>query len=155
MRIAADLLTQEAFAPFGTVLSVPLTPGWDRIHDAVQNLRDTAKLNLAVGLAEPKAFPLHSNKMERHRYSSQTFVPMDAESWLVMVAPDAPDGRPDMHNARAFLANANQIVTYNKDVWHHPAIVFNRPARFTVLTWKDDSADDVELVDVPSFEVTS
>ena len=46
--------------------------------------------------------------MERHEFSSQTFVPVDVVRWLIVVAPHATQGGPDMAKARAFIANGQQ-----------------------------------------------
>ncbi|MGK7871700.1 ureidoglycolate lyase, partial [Falsiroseomonas sp. E2-1-a20] len=94
-----------------------------------------------------------STTMERHQYSSQSFVPMDAGRWIAIVAPHGADGAPDMARAQAFIARADQGVTYGADVWHHPFTVIDRPGRFAVFMWKDGSAADDEFVQVAPFEV--
>jgi ureidoglycolate lyase len=92
--------------------------------------------------------------IERHRSSSQSFVPMEAGRWLAIVAPHAMEGGgPDMARARAFLARPDQGITYGPDVWHHPFTVLDREARFAVLIWRDGTTGDEEFVDVAPFTV--
>jgi ureidoglycolate lyase len=91
--------------------------------------------------------------MERHLHSSQSFIPIEAGRWLVLVAPHGADGGPDMTRARAFLARPDQGVTYGADVWHHPSTVFDRIARFAIVMWKDGTSADDEFVEVPPFEL--
>ena len=153
MRLILEPLTAEAFAPFGEVLAAPAAPGRDYIDAALENRRAQAKPSLSVSTKAPTAQPLASTTMERHLHSSQSFVPMEAGRWLVLVAPHGADGGPDMARARAFLARPDQGVTYGADVWHHPSTVFDRTARFAVFMWKDGSPADDEFVEVPRFEV--
>ncbi len=155
MRLTAEPLTAEAFAPFGEVLAAPAAPGRVHVEGALANRRPHAKPSLYFTCKEPSALPLASKVMERHLHSSQSFVPMEAGRWLVVVAPHGADGGPDMARARAFLARPDQGVTYGANVWHHPFTVIDRTARFAVFMWKDGGPEDDEFVDVPSFEVVA
>lgn len=38
-------------------------------------------------------------------------------AYLVVVAKNAPDGRPDVATVRAFVANTSQGIVYNTAVW--------------------------------------
>lgn len=155
MRLTARPLTAEAFAPFGEVLEAPAAPGRVYFDRALANLRPAAAPSLSIVVKEPDAAPpLRSAVMERHPFSSQSFVPLDAGRWLVVVAPPAAEGGgPDMARALAFLARCDQGVTYGANVWHHPFTVLDRPARFVVVMWRDGTPADDEFVDVPPFEI--
>jgi ureidoglycolate lyase len=153
MRLIARPLTSGAFAEFGDVLRAPDSPGRIYTEAALSNRRTQAVPSLSFTCKAPTALPLVSTTMERHRHSSQSFVPMEAGRWISVVAPHGPDGRPDMARARAFLACADQGVTYGADVWHHPFTVLDRPGRFAVFMWKDGSPADDEFVAVAPFEV--
>ncbi|MGE3995789.1 MAG: ureidoglycolate lyase [Variibacter sp.] len=147
-------LTAAAFAPFGDVLEAPPQVGRATFDGALANLRVSAKISLSLVHKLPTALPLESETMERHRWSSQTFLPLSAYRWLVVVAPHRPShDAPDMTKARAFLASGHQGVTYGADVWHHPFVVLDQPAQFAVATWKDGSSEDDEFVSVPPFAV--
>jgi ureidoglycolate lyase len=84
--------------------------------------------------------------MERHEFSSQSFLALDVARWLVIVAPKADGGGPDARRARAFLAGPGQGITYHADTWHHPLTVLDRAARFAVLIWLENSKTDEEFV---------
>ncbi|XDG04344.1 hypothetical protein ABKA04_003959 [Annulohypoxylon sp. FPYF3050] len=79
--------------------------------------------------------------LERHPFTTQTFVPLGASvetRYLVIVAPsrapDNPDknfpvprgdrlpgsGLPDLKGLRAFVATGAQAVTYGAGTWHAP-----------------------------------
>ena len=147
MIIKPEPLGAEAFAPFGDVLEAPSGPGRHFFADGLANRRPGAAPSLAVACVPPLAsLPLVAMRMERHEFSSQSFLALDAARWLVIVAPKAADGRPDTARVRAFLAGPGQGVTYRVDTWHHPLAVLDRPARFAVLIWLEHSATDEEFV---------
>jgi ureidoglycolate lyase len=84
--------------------------------------------------------------MERHRYSTQTFLPLDVERYVVVVAPHSADGTPDMRQARVFVVPSDTGISYGADTWHHPMIVLDRPGCFAVLLWRDGTSNDIETV---------
>jgi ureidoglycolate lyase len=151
--IAAPL-TAEAFAPFGDVFAAPSTPGRVVADRSVLNLRERARPSLFLALPEPvPTGPIVARMMERHRFSSQSFVPMGPARFLVLVAPHAEGGGPDMARARAFLASPGQGITYAPDVWHHGLTVLGAPVAFAVFMWRDGSADDEEFVTIDPLRV--
>ena len=106
-------------------------------------------LGLYLGLARPltaRALPFTAVEMERHRFSSQTFLPLDVARYLVLVAPNAEGGGPDMARARAFVADGSQGISYAAGTWHHPMTVFDRIGSFAVLTWLDGGPQDEQFV---------
>jgi ureidoglycolate lyase len=144
-------LTPEAFAPFGEVLAVPQTPGRVYYSGALASLRPAARPSLSLVRKEDfSSLPLQVTQMERHELSSQSFVPIEAGRWLVLVAPHTAAGGPDMRHARAFIAGPDQGVTYAANTWHHPLTILAGPAVFAVYMWLDGSTTDEEFVSLPS-----
>ncbi len=146
-------LDAEAFAPFGEVLAVPDLPGRAYFEGALASTRLDAWPSLSLTLREPSALPLTVTAMERHAFSSQSFVPLGPARWLVLVAPHAANGGPDMAQAKAFVAGPGQGVTYGRDVWHHGLTVLDQPTRFAVFMWRDGTVGDEEFVDVQPMTV--
>lgn len=154
MEIEARPLTAEAFAPFGDVFVAPTTPGRSYTEGALANARARAWPSLSVALPEPvPPGPVVAQVMERHAFSSQSFVPMGPGRFLVLVAPHAATGGPDMTRARAFVAGPGQGITYGMDVWHHGMTVLDVPLAFGVFMWRDGSAGDEEFVDIAPLTV--
>ncbi len=147
--IATTPLDAASFHPYGEVFEPP--PDYRRtyVSDALANGRATAHPSLSVIRVKPLAMPtLMVRKMERHEFSSQSFVPFDAGRYLVIVAPMSSIGGPDETGLRAFLARGDQGVTYGKNVWHHPLTVLDRDASFAITMWLDGSATDEQFVDL-------
>lgn len=154
MEIIAQPLTQDAFAPFGEVIDVPEAPGRNYYDDALGNLRPDARASLSLSFKpETPDRPLSTDYLERHEFSSQTFVPLDAARWLIVVAPHAAAGGPDILAARAFIASGRQGVTYRANTWHHGLTVLDRPARFAIFMWRDGGKGDEEFFTLPPYTV--
>ncbi|MBS0520361.1 MAG: ureidoglycolate lyase [Proteobacteria bacterium] len=154
MEITAHPLTREAFAAFGDVIDVPTEPGRTYYEDALGNLRPDARPSLSVSFrAETPDRPLRADLLERHEFSSQTFMPLDVGRWLVVVAPHAASGGPDLSRVQAFVATGRQGVTYRPDTWHHGLTVLDRPGRFAIFMWLDGSTGDEEFVPVAPFTI--
>jgi ureidoglycolate lyase len=147
ITLTPEPLTAEAFAPYGDVFEAP--EAGERVgRDETLSNRRAAKASASLLLATltPSTLPLQATLMERHRYSSQTFVPMAGGRYLVVVAPDAMAGGPDMAKARAFVAAPGQGITYRPSTWHHGMTVLDRDTAFAVFMWNDGSDDDTEFL---------
>ena len=148
--IRLEAVTAEAFAPFGLLLPAP-APGQPRLElsGELANLRETAKPRLSLATTAPRALPLTAIEMERHVHSSQTFVPIDCASYLVMVAPHGADDRPDPTGVKAFRVPGHVGVHYFADTWHHPLTALERAGSFVVLTFIDGGPEDEQFVKLP------
>lgn len=168
ISVNAEPLTPSTFAPFGAVISSqhtsgdsasanygtatklfklsPVTNNYDR---APSKIPSTANWNLFR--CSP---PLHlisndvysSKVLERHPYSTQTFLPLGRPAWetayMVIVAPDDPSGLPDLSGVRAFLCRGDQAVTYGASTWHAPMIALGATTDFAVLIHENGVSDE-------------
>ncbi|KAH8602477.1 ureidoglycolate hydrolase-like protein [Bisporella sp. PMI_857] len=113
--------------------------------------------------------------LERHPYTSQTFIPIGLSAaeqgkarYLVIVAPTlspspqdkslpVPDGTPgrglpDLTRIKAFVATGRQAITYGAGTWHAPMIAIGiRPVDFVVV----QSLNGVALEDCQEASWTS
>lgn len=152
--VQAQPLTAEAFAPFGDVIDVPSEAGRKYYEDALGNLRAGAWPSLSISQREPVTErPVRAELLERHEFSSQTFMPIESGRWLVIVAPHAAAGGPDLSGVRAFIATGKQGVTYRPNTWHHGHTVLERTSRFAVFMFRDGGTGDEEFVPVPPFTI--
>ncbi len=135
--IRTEPLAAEAFAPFGEVLEAAGPP--DRIinQDLCGRWHDRARLDfgdgragISVFLAEPRALPHRLAMVERHPEGSQAFLPMTAQPFLVIVAPDA-GGRPAA--PRAFVSSGAQGVNLRRGTWHGVLTPLAAPGLFAVV----------------------
>ncbi|MGU3493893.1 ureidoglycolate lyase [Xanthobacteraceae bacterium A53D] len=154
MMIRAEQLTAEGFAPFGGVIAAPAVAGERHYFDGpLANLRPHAAPSLSIALPQVTALPLAVRMMERHVFSSQSFLALAPARWLVIVAPDR-DGAPDMDGLRAFLPAAGQGITLAPGAWHYPLTSLTEGVAFALTMWRDGGPDDEELRDVEERIVT-
>ncbi|KAI0341953.1 Allantoicase [Trametopsis cervina] len=99
--------------------------------------------------------------LERHPATNQAFIPMGASSsdegiekpgerYLVIVAPNGTEDKPDLRYLRAFVASAGQGIVYNTGTWHHPMAALDRPMDFTCVETQIGNGDplDCEIVEL-------
>lgn len=147
-------LTAEGFAPFGDVLIAPGQPGRRYFDDALESTGAGARPSLSIAHRQPVAsMPLQVTTLERHPFTSQTFLPLSGGRWIIIVCPSRHDGVPEVASACAFVAGRDQGVTYRRGVWHHPHTVLDVPACHAVWMWCHKREPDDEVVDVPPFSV--
>lgn len=153
--ITAKPISAAAFAPFGDVLQAPAEFGRTYFDAGLTNKRPAAECSLSFSLiAATGDFPLTAVEMERHEFSSQSFMPVDVSRYLIAVAPALETGLPDTRQAQAFVVPGDVGITYGANVWHHPIAVLDRPGRFAVLMWKDGGDQDEEFVKLQQpFEI--
>ena len=149
MEIVAQPLTADAFAAFGEVLDCLDEPGRNFYNASLANGRKDAAVDLSIARVNPCTdLPLAARELERHEFSSQTFIPIDVARYLVVVAPAAADGGPDAAGARAFIATGRQGITLRLNTWHHSMTVLDAPGEFAVLMWCDGGSGDEEFRDL-------
>lgn len=152
--LRARPLTAAEFAPFGRVVAGgdgagrPVNAGTAMRFDPDAGLghRTAASLpRLGIYRCQPQDVPARVPLLERHPHSSQTFLPLTAPRYLVVVAPAGPL-RSD--HARAFLAGAAQAITYAPGIWHSPMIALDRESDFAMLMWETGRDDDTDVEDL-------
>lgn len=138
-KLEIQPLTQEAFAPFGTVIEAdPASMRYinggttERYHALAEAeaVGEEAKVIINLFRGIPRAFPYTVDMMERHPFGSQSFSPLDDRPWLVVVAEDV-DGKPG--KLQVFRAGGRQGVNYRRNVWHHPLIAVGAVSDFLVV----------------------
>lgn len=137
-RLPVELLTREAFAPFGDVIEAgsavthyAVNAGTsERFHDLAEVDATAAggRCVISVFRATPRAMPLEIRMLERHRLGSQAFVPLDPAARFLVVVSDAINSQP-----RAFLAHKGQGINFRRGTWHHPLIALDRQSDFLVI----------------------
>lgn len=153
--IQAKPLTAEAFAPFGDVIEMA-GPSQIINQGFGQRYSDLAKMDLSLQDGRPaihwvscipEKTPVTLRLMERHPLSSQLFMPLDGQRYLVVVAPAGqPPGADALH---AFLAHGKQGVNYHRSVWHHPMIALDKTCDFLEVQ-RFGPGDNCDEVGIPT-----
>ena len=150
MKLVAEPITEAAFAPFGQILALPSKAGRADYSTYSENLRgERAELCFRTSLTEPTVLPLKTKVMERHAFSSQSFLPVYVARYVVMVAPNGVDEVPDLANAKLFVVDGKTGINYRAGVWHHPMTVLDRNAVFATVMFNDGGDRDDDWTDLP------
>ncbi len=131
MTLVAQALSESLFAPYGRLVERPRGPERQAL-DALIERRDTeARLKVLLARREPVSLPLRAPRMERHRRSTQLFLPISGASYLVVAATG--EQAPDPSTLRAFVVPGDIGIAYAIDTWHLPMATLDDPATFVVL----------------------
>ncbi|UYO73451.1 ureidoglycolate lyase [Halomonas qinghailakensis] len=140
IKLIAEPLTAEAFAPFGDVLdartsaSFPINAGRTQRHHnlaTVETLGENAHTLINIFVSQPVTLPLELTFLERHPQGSQAFMPLHQERFIVVVAP--PGDTIDKADVRAFVTDGRQGVNYRAGTWHAIQSVLEREGEFLVV----------------------
>jgi ureidoglycolate lyase len=149
MLVDAKPLSAETFKPFGFVFEAPAAPGRSPPAAELRSHRDWAIATLTVSLEGQAASPHRIARLERHPFSTQTFIPLDLSRYLIVVAPALANGNPSTSEARAFVGAARQGCSYATGLWHAAFSVLDRRGSYAALIWRDGSVDDEVFFDLP------
>lgn len=138
--LPVEPLTAAAFEPFGEVIETTgrsfhhINAGKvERYHDLawVDVLENDGSPGISLMVAQPYALPLQVQQVERHPLSSQAFIPLNEQPFLVIVAPAAATVPPS--TLRAFLTDGRQGVNYRRGIWHHVLLAIDAVGHFAVV----------------------
>jgi ureidoglycolate lyase len=162
--IEAIALTAEGFAPFGDVVETR-DRRWRWINQgSCQRFDDLAQVDvleaggrpiISIFKATPRTLPLQVRALERHPLSSQGFFPLDARSFLVVVAEEG--ALPVASRIRAYLGSGNQGVNYRRNTWHHSLIALEGTTHFLVVdrAGPGENCEEMQVEDSVVVRVTA
>lgn len=168
-RLTVEPLTTNAFAPFGDVIQTRDAAWYHinqgstrRYHDLakVQLQGNDARVGISLAVGDAFHYPITVRMLERHPKGSQAWIPRaggnqtnglsQAVPFLVVVAPNGANDRPDEAGIRVFMAQPDQGVNYHQGTWHHPLLSFGQPGEFVVIdrVAADQNCDECDLTEV-------
>lgn len=140
-RVRLVPITQAAFAPYGELLPAPATAPRRDGAAAIVNGRGGAAANLALVRGEPFAGLMPLRRLERHAHSSQTFLPLAVDAYVVVLAPDR-DGLPDEGAIVAYRVPGTTGLNYRPGAWHAHMMTLAAPGTFAMLVHEDGTDAD-------------
>ena len=153
--IVVELLTREAFAPFGQVIETEGAQHFPINNGMTERYHDLAKVELAgadprplisIFRGQPYTLPLELRLVERHPLGSQAFYPLSDRPFLVIVVLDDA-GIPG--TPRAFLTAPGQGVNIAINTWHGVLTPLGAVSDFIVI----DRGGDGSNLEEHSFDV--
>jgi len=153
-KITPTKLTRETFVSYGDVIEVNDKSNHFGINDGFsERYHDLAKIDVnanngktlvSIFRSTPVSLPVIIKKMERHPLSSQSFIPIGEQPYLVIVAPAKEF---DEAAIEVFVASPRQGVNYHAGTWHHYSLALNDVSDFLVIDRGGDgnNCDEVKL----------
>lgn len=142
-NIQIQPLTQESFSAFGDVIEkenhdfFSINQGLTQRYHALSVAQITGD-HVAVGMSIfhnlcATQIPFKIDMLERHPHGSQSFIPLQQQKFIIIVALPLDQKQPNEQQIYAFLSNGKQGVTYHQGVWHHPLITLEAESDFLVV----------------------
>ena len=161
MVLETTPLEADAYGPYGSLIMAARgdvearsanqgrAKRYNRLADFANLRLADASMNISVFRVDPYLkVSLDIRLLEKHPKSTQLFVPMNAERYLVIVA--LGDERPDLSTLKAFVARPHQAISYHPGVWHHPMVALDSSTDFVCMSYEDDTPAD--CVEYPFLE---
>ncbi|WP_176086893.1 ureidoglycolate lyase [Martelella sp. HB161492] len=137
--VDVEAVSTESFSFFGLLCEV---------GSMLPVATERPELKAWVEMKHMPIFPpegLRVDTLERHRFDSQTFVPVAGEDYIAVVCPKTVDGAPDVSAARAFRIPGGTAMQYHRDVWHAHMSVVHGTGLMAVIMKRDFSDADCEF----------
>lgn len=115
--VKIEILSREAFAPFGRVLSTndctpERTPG---VYDWFPNLGDVSGADkVSINMLTVKMREFFCKKFERHEHTTESLIPLTAGVIVSCIAP----GAVSADRVHAFYVPVGTGICFNANVWH-------------------------------------
>ncbi len=161
-RLQSQLLTPDAFAPYGDVI-LPAEDG-----DAYTPGKD-AQLDLSRGtprlyIMSLRSRGLHFDQITRHRQTTQCLGSLEGQGWYLAVAApkdlDNPAAEPDLSSLQAFYVPGDRALKLHRGTWHAGPYFEADEVRFYNLELTDTNRVDHHTCDLSarfglSFELAA
>src|SRR2546421_126306 len=107
VKIKAEPLTAEAYAPFGEIVDM----GRTQLH--------CSEGEYTARLMKLEPAPTRVKHINRHPEHIQLFIPLDNAPMLLVVAPAHVSGEAfDPASVRAFVNDGTKAFTFGLNTWH-------------------------------------
>lgn len=151
MNIKAQPINAASFAPYGTLIDPNIDCPRLNFAVPVENGRATARANLCIVRPPVVTLPFTIDVMERHAFSAQTFFPLDAAAYLLVVAKG--DDAPELSTLAAFIVPGDRAFSYAPGIWHIGMAALGKPCGMAMLVHEDGGARDTDYLSVPPVAI--
>ncbi len=154
-KVKVEMLTQEAFAPFGQVLETENRPfggepgmyNWYEKQASVDGA-EVVSVNLLTAIQRDYTFI----KFEAHARTTETVLPLTGG--LIVAGIPAGEVTPD--RVRAFYVPVGKGISWAPGAWHYAPFPIGGDATCAVIFRHGTGADDAVFASLPeemSFEL--
>ena len=150
MNLAIKNINKENFFQYGQLISTKDVNSENINSDTTKSfydlvdieiLGDNNQCRINIFKAKKRQFPLEINMLENHPFSSQSFIPLQNTSFIVVVAPISKT--PNLELLEAFKVPSEEGINFKPKVWHFPLIAIEDSNFLTID--KKDSKNNLEI----------
>ena len=152
MSLILKNINNKNFSQYGQIISTKDMISEDINSNTTKSFYDLADIEILgddnqcrvnIFKAKKRKFPLEINMLENHPFSSQTFIPLQKTTFIVVVAPISKT--PDLNSIEAFKIFSSEGINFKPKVWHFPLIAIEDSNFLTID--KKDSKNNLEIYD--------
>ena len=146
-------ITKDNFSLYGDLITIKDKNSEGINNNTTHSYFDLANIQISgedknvrlnIFDAKKRIFPLKIDMLEMHPLSSQVFLPMSNNDFIVLVAPIAP--KPDLKKIEIFKVSNGDGINFKTCVWHFPLISIDDAKFITV-----DKKDEKKNIDIYKF----
>jgi len=150
MNLTIKNINKENFYQYGQLISTKDVNSENINSDTTKSfydlvdieiLGDNNQCRINIFKAKKRQFPLEINMLENHPFSSQSFIPLQNTSFIVVVAPISKT--PNLELLEAFKVPSEEGINFKPKVWHFPLIAIEDSNFLTID--KKDSKNNLEI----------
>ena len=143
MNLIIKEVNKENFSKFGQIISTKDIKSESINSDTTKSFYDIVNIEILgndnhcrvnIFQAQKREFPLKIDMLENHPFSSQTFIPLQKTTFIVVVAPISKT--PDLNSIEAFKIPTEEGINFLPKVWHFPLIAIE-DSKFLTIDKKD------------------
>ena len=147
-KVKVQMLTQEAFAPFGAVISCEDRPyggeegmyRWYAEQACVENA-ECVSVNLLTAIQREYVF----DKFEAHGRTTETVLPLTGG----LIVAGIPAGEVAPERVQAFYVPVGMGISWAPNVWHYAPFPIGGDATCAVIFRNNTGADDAVFACLP------
>ena len=150
MNLTIKNINKENFYQYGQLISTKDVNSENINSDTTKSFYDLGDIEILgannqcrinIFKAKKRTFPLEINMLENHPLSSQSFIPLQNTSFIVVVAPIS--NIPNLNLLEAFIVPTEEGINFKPKVWHFPLIALEDSNFLTID--KKDSKNNLEI----------
>ena len=150
MNLNIKKINKKNFSQYGQLISTKDVKSEDINSDTTKSFNDLVNIEILgsntlcrinIFKAKKRKFPLEINMLENHPFSSQTFIPLQKTTFIVVVAPASQI--PNLNLIEGFKVSYDEGINFKPKIWHFPLIAVNDSNFLTID--KKDSKNNLEI----------
>jgi ureidoglycolate hydrolase len=157
-KIPVRALTDDAFAPYGQVVSPHRVLGGQGAPTTYSPIGNPAEAQLVLGNGQPRIWIMQLPKVgisfakiARHRRVTQCLGALHGKEWLLAVAPPgdlSDDGRPRLEDIVGFRIPGDRLIKLHVATWHAGPHFTYESCDFINLELMDTNERDFHAADL-------